>query len=114
MPHPNLGYQFFNEHCTDVNGIVAFIDDDTFVRFDQINQLYDDETGNSDEMFCLRGNRIQLEHAPYYGKYYIWQDQSEFKMIRIRYQHFFENRKLKKTFKLKAKHQIRLKFENLV
>ena len=67
--------QYFHDKCASIDGIVAFIDDDTFVRFDVINELFDDKSGKTDEMWCLRGFPIQLQDAPYYGKYYIWQDQ---------------------------------------
>ena len=51
---------------------MAFIDDDTLVRLDHFDHIFN---GKDDEIICLRGEPIHLEHAPYFGKYYIWHDQ---------------------------------------
>ena len=69
-----LGYQYFNDYCRKSTH-VTFFDDDTFVRLDQFDEIFSDEKGAKDEIICLRGQPIHLEHAPYFGKYYIWHDQ---------------------------------------
>ena len=91
-----LGYQFYHDfckdsfevihfylhnNCTDSNLVknsqyVAFIDDDTIVRFDEFDSVFNQLLG--DEMICLRGNPIQHENPTYYGKYHIWYDQERF------------------------------------
>ena len=55
---------------------VAFIDDDTIVRFDQFDSVFNQLIG--DDMICLRGNPIQHENPTYHGKYHIWYDQERF------------------------------------
>ena len=54
---------------------VAFIDDDTIVRFDEFDSVFNEPI--ADEMICLRGNPIQHDNPTYHGKYHIWYDQEK-------------------------------------
>ena len=56
---------------------VAFIDDDTIVRFDEFDSVFSEPI--ADEMICLRGNPIQHDNPTYHGKYHIWYDQERFR-----------------------------------
>jgi len=67
-----LGYQFYHDFCQN-SKYVAFIDDDTIVRFDEFESIFIDPI--EDEMICLRGHPIQHDNPTYHGKYHIWYDQ---------------------------------------
>ena len=95
-----LGYQFYHDFCQESLTIhavksyaaqidttnssklvkkskyVAFIDDDTIVRFDEFDSVFSEPI--ADEMICLRGNPIQHDNPTYHGKYHIWYDQERF------------------------------------
>ena len=66
-----LGYQFYNDHCQNHAGLVQFIDDDTFVRFDEMEKILMD----SEQVVCLKGFPIDNYAVSYVGKYYVWVDQ---------------------------------------
>ena len=66
-----LGYQFYNDHCQNHAGLVQFIDDDTFVRFDQMEKILMDPG----HVVCLKGFPIDNNAVSYVGKYYVWVDQ---------------------------------------
>ena len=81
-----LGYQYYSDYCNDHNGQVQFIDDDTFVRFDQMESILQ----NQDQIVCLKVSikvswghlRLNIQGFPidnyavsYVGKYYVWVDQ---------------------------------------
>ena len=94
-----LGYQFYHDFCQESLTIhavksyasqidikrsklvkkskyLAFIDDDTIVRFDEFDSVFSEPI--ADEMICLRGNPIQHDNPTYHGKYHIWYDQERF------------------------------------
>lgn len=66
-----LGYQFYTDHCQNHAGLVQFIDDDTFVRFDEMEKILMD----SEQVVCLKGFPIDNHAVSYVGKYYVWVDQ---------------------------------------
>ena len=50
---------------------MQFIDDDTFVRFDIMEELMEDPNS----VYCLKGFPIDNYAVSYVGKYYVWVDQ---------------------------------------
>jgi len=62
-----LGYQFYSDFCSDHDGIVQFIDDDTFVRFDQMEEILQ----NRKQIVCLKVRQVQVQLIITYT-YYIY------------------------------------------
>jgi len=66
-----LGYQFLAQRCSNYDGQVLYIDDDTFVRFDLLDRMFSDKSN----IVCMKGYPIYNYAVSYVGKYYVWADQ---------------------------------------
>ena len=68
------GYQFVAEHCTQKE-YVLFVDDDTFLKLNEIKAEMKKMSPEVDSLRCLKGQCITTEdRANYLSKYFLWVD----------------------------------------
>ena len=79
------GYQFVAEHCTSKE-YVLFVDDDTFLKLNEIKAEMKKMSPKIDSLRCLKGKCITGEdRANYLSKYFLWVDTYPHKYFIPRY-----------------------------
>ena len=67
-----VGYKFLSEVCGGKYEFVTFTDDDTFIDWSKLNEFMALEDTSQATTYCLKGKQIELDSAPYNGKYWLW------------------------------------------
>ena len=79
------GYQFVSQHCNEKE-YVLFVDDDVFIKLNEIKDEMRIISPDIDSMRCLKGKCITTEdRANYLSKYFLWVDTYPHKYFIPRY-----------------------------